>query len=265
MFLLIVLWTSLITDCWDQGYKLIEMQKENFNQLATHLFSDFSLFMMGYLPEEHQITTYGKGEISSHLRVTAINGILNQKEDWLKYIRLLSETHGNINVHSVYWPSEGWAGDLYKCALAKSGAHSESTKNLCILWRQMIEEMGGIDGPGEVLHYAHSIGSVETYNALSLMTPREASKIKVITFGSPHLFPNEGFSDVTHYISYRDGVAMIDALTYYEALNSGHPHIIFLGDTDGIPLLDHFIRFGTYREKIEELGLHFISQYQLVL
>jgi hypothetical protein len=263
---IILLFLSFITNSWQVGYDFIDQQKQNLESMAETVFGEYGLFLMGYYPQKGEIAVYGKGEISSHLRVTAINGILNQKEDWQAFMQLISESHGNINVHSVFWASEGWSNDVYRATIVKSGTPTEASQLLSLLWRQMIEEMGGIDGPGVILHFAHSIGAAETHNAKLLMTPQECAKIKVVTFGSPYLFPNEDFLSVTHYVSYRDGVSLLDMITYVEAMNANHEHIIFIGSPyEGLPLIDHFVRFGTYKDQILRLGEEFVHEYEFML
>ena len=266
MLLIPVLFFSFITDYWNMGYDIIDAQRQNLEELAQGLFGEENLFLMGHYPQKHEVAVYGKGEISSHIRITGINGILNHKDDWMAFTRLISESHGNINVHSVFWPSEGWSNDISRAALIKAGTITDISKSLAILWRQMIEEMGGIEGPGTIIHYAHSIGSVETYNAKLLMTPKECAKIKVITLGTPYLYPNKDFQSVTHYVSYRDGVTILDLITYIEAIHLSHDHIIFIGDPyAGIPLIDHFVCFGTYYDQILQLGRQFVEENQFCL
>jgi hypothetical protein len=246
---------------WQRGKEITRIQKETIEKAAHQLWGEFRLHLLGFYPETNERATIGKGEVSEKVRLTVINGILNQKKDWQELIQCISQSHGNVNVHSVYWPSEGWTKDVYKGLMANSGHLSDAVKDLVILWRSLIEEMGGIDSDCLIIHYAHSIGAVETNVAKQLLTPAEMQKIKVCTFGTPHLYPNTDYLDVTHYISQRDGVIFLKPLAYFAAITDPNYKIVLIGDDKGPPLIDHFINFGTYHDKILDLGAEFESTY----
>lgn len=257
-----LLFFSFLIDAWNAGQEYIQKQHKAVEQMAQQAFGDFRLFLMGFYPEKEEILVCGYGEISDTIRITAINGILNQRTDWLAFLQSISSSHGNINVHSTFWPSEGWTKDIYKCLSIQQGNINDTAISLAHLWRQMIDELGGIDSPGHILHYAHSIGAAETFLARSLLTPEECQKIHVVTFGTPHLFHNDHFASLTHYISHRDGICMLDAVNYGYATQGEHEHVEFIGDPfDGPPLIDHFVYMGTYQDKIHELGAQFVQEY----
>lgn len=253
---------SFLYNYWDASQQFIQDQRSAVEKMTKEHLGDFRLFLMGWYPEEGEQITYGRGEVSDLIRITAINGILNQRSDWLRFIKMISTSHGHVNVHSTYWPSEGWTKDIFKCLVVHSGTISETSISLANLWKKMIEEMGGIEAPGRIIHYAHSIGAAETFLARSLLTHEERQKISVITFGTPYIYPDDDFYEVTHYISYRDGISMLDAVNYLGAIHTGKEHVVFISDhLEGPPLIDHFIYHGSYRDKIEELGAEFVAQY----
>lgn len=253
---------SYIYNVWQSGWNFIAEPKDHVENIASEFLGDFRLFLLGVYPEKDQLITYGKGEVSKSLRVTAINGVLNRKEDWLAFIKSISDSHGHVNVHSTFWPSGGWTKDMLKTVKIKMGGVTDTGRSLAVLWRRLIQEMGGIDGPGMILHYAHSIGSAETFVAKSLLTPEECQKITVITFGTPEIFVDDDFNQVIHYISYRDGISMLDPINYANALHNGMDHVIFIGDSsEGPPLIDHFVASGSYYDQIQELGALFVKQH----
>ena len=89
--------------------------------------------------------------------------------------------------------------------------------------------MGGIDGGGLIIHYAHSNGVVHTNNALRLLSPEEKAMIRIYTFGSPAVLTNHEAESVTNYISYRDGVSLLDPIGFFRGLFGFSDHVTFVG------------------------------------
>jgi hypothetical protein len=202
-------------------------------------------------------------ELHDKVRITLINGILNIREDLEDFAKLLSETHGNHTVHYVFRPSEGWTKDLLSCLQSKLGFVSPQALLLAQKWKDLIQEMGGVDGGGIIIHYAHSIGATDTYNAKDLLLPEEQKMIHVITIGSPSLIPeNAGFGSAVHYVSRRDGVCLLDPIGYFQGQFSENSNVHFLGTYAGIPLIDHTIYQETYNTILRELGERFLEAHQ---
>lgn len=173
-------------------------------------------------------------------RITYINGILNEEDDIELSLDLISKGHNGQNVHFIYRGTFGWTRDMINSTLARLGFVSENAQNLAILWKKLIEDMGGVQSHGRIIHYAHSIGGTETLCAKKLLTPEEQQKIWVITFGSATMIPNEGFHKTINYVSYRDGVSqVVDPLRYFPALFSKNTNIVFVGTPIGYPFIDH--------------------------
>ena len=122
------------------------------------------------------------------------------------------------------------------------------------LWRDLIDEMGGTDGGGTILHYAHSLGATDTLNALHLLTPEERKCIRVATFGSPTLIDDGACGKVDNYISLKDGVPIIDYLRYYDGLHGKQANVHFIPSDSSIPFADHLFDGKTYRSMLEMLG-----------
>lgn len=205
---------------------------------------------------------YGQGEISDKARVTFINGIANEPHHVMFCIEDLSESHGNVNVHYVYSATRGFLLDVIRAAKVRFGHTSPEAYLLLDTWRQMIAEMGGTDGGGKIIHYAHSIGAGDTERALALMSDEERRMIEVYTFGSPMLLKHEKPGEtVLNFINIRDGISLLDPFRYLKALLAGDHQIVFIGVMDGIPLIDHYFRTDSYQRVWETLGRYFVKIY----
>jgi RHS repeat-associated protein len=271
-----------ISDMWSGGQNFLSALYDTFSacmytfrdycSFETHASNNFVswsseglgasfLHMIGYHGEQPEVGTIGLCESNDKVRITFVNGMLNTRPDVINSAQMISDTHGGTNVHYIFRPTLGWSWDLIKSVFVKSGYIFPDTQLLAETWRALIEDMGGIEGGGTIIHYAHSIGSADSYSAQQLLTPDEQQMIKVITFGSPTLQPNDGFHSISHYISVRDGVPLIDIAGRIGALFRGDEHIIPVGSYIGIPFVDHLLDSHTYRGVIEALGREFKSLY----
>jgi hypothetical protein len=233
--------------------------RPEFEKIGHDLVGKTLFLLAGYNTEEITQGVVGKGEVNDHVRISHINGILNAKEHTLQSAELISETHGDVNVHYTYRPTQGVTLDLIKCFLVKIlGYTSLEAYTLADQWRRLLNEM---DEEGEILHYAHSIGATETSAARLLLTPEEQRRIRVYTFGSPSLIANEGFRSVVNYVSRRDGVCFFDPIGYIQGLISSDSNVIFIGDFNGMPMVDHLLHGASYRSIVEALGEEFVEQH----
>jgi RHS repeat-associated protein len=233
-----------------------EHVKPELDKILPTLFGKTFLILSGYYIHPLAKGVYGNGEFGDHVRVTSINGILNLQEHCLDNAALLSAAHGGINIHYVFYPTEGWTQDVINALLAKFGYVTPHAKLLATTWKELIQEMGGTEGGGVIIHYAHSIGGTNTEIARGLLTPEEQKMIRVITLGSASAVANEGFDSVVNYISYRDGIFFIDPFRY---LMNASNNIIYVGTPIGVPLIDHMLTMSTYRQLIEMLGQEFVN------
>lgn len=205
--------------------------------------------------------SYIQREANDKVRISFINGILNVKQDYFTSIEKLSLGHGGASIHYVCQPTEGLSWDILKSSLSKLGFTSPKAVAIAKIWRSLIAEMGGVEGGGTIIHYAHSIGGTNTYAAKFLLTPEELKMIKVITFGSPTIIPDEGFKSVVNYISVRDGIPFLDPISRIKALFNDNSHIVYVGSHAGIPFIDHLLYGETYGAVIEEHGREFRELY----
>lgn len=231
---------------------------ENVEWLAQQLFGEVFVRMSGYHNHPPEGGIYGKGEISNEVRITMINGILNLRDDAMNLAKLISDMHGGTNVHYVFRPTQGWAWDLLGSSGVKCGLISQQAKDLALEWKALIEEMGGVEGGGTIIHYAHSIGAADTYAAKYLLSPEELAMVSVVTFGCPIVFPNQGFKSVVNYASVRD---FVPYLRLMGTLFEDEDNVVYIGSHFGIPLIDHLLNNESYRSVIEGLGQEFVNLY----
>lgn len=229
--------------------------------LAQGLLGNGMLLMLGFYCDQPEVGVQGEGELNNHLRITFINGILNARSDCIEAAGLISKAHGNINVHYIFHPTRGWAKDMIKCLTSKMGFVSPSGVHLADTWRKLITEMGGINGGGSIIHYAHSIGGTDTFNAKCLLSSEELRMIKVITLGSATIIPEGGFGMVANYVNYRDGVTYLDPLGYINALAMDFPNIFFTGTFWGIPFVDHALE--SYAKILDILAKDILQVYNV--
>lgn len=245
-------------------YSYTEHMEEEWDLISHNTFNTGFLHFSGYYRDEVETgrTPYGE-EIDDKVRITLINGILNVKSDLEESLRFFSNTHGDTVVHYVFRPTEGWSRDICNSILLKFGYTSSYAKLLAAKWKEMITEMGGPDGGGTIIHYAHSIGTADTYMARNLLSPEEQRMIHVITLGSPTMIPHDaGFLSSINYVSKRDGVCLLDPVAYMRGWIDTDSNIAFLGSFWGVPLVDHTLFTETYGAIIRELGSLFVNTYQ---
>ena len=174
---------------------------------------------------------------------------------------IISDAHGHINVHYIYNATGGWTHDMGKATYSKwTGMLTPISYRLVEKWRELIEEMGGVNGGGKIIHYAHSIGGTYSYQTKYLLTPEERKMIHITTVGSASLpEDNDNFGTFTNYISVRDGVPFTDPIGYLRGLLNPNTNINFIGSIfDGLPLIDHLFTSNSYTQLIAELGAEFV-------
>lgn len=228
---------------------------------ALAIFSKDMLSVFGFYKDKQEMGTFGQGEANDKVRITLINGILNARYYLLDTVEMVSDFHGGNNIHYIFRPTEGWTWDLFKSVLVKCGWVSPQAKQLAARWRELIAEMGGVNGGGKIIHYAHSLGAVDTFLAKSLLSPEELSMIQVYTFGSPLLFGPGGFQSVTNFVSKGDGICLLDPVSYFQSIGNPPDHISFLPSSWAIPLIDHQLNFPAYQSILESLGRQFLDLY----
>ncbi len=143
------------------------------------------LLLSGYYNDQSEMGVHGKGELNDKVRITLINGILNARCDYKQSLDIISNSHGGVNIHYLFDATNGWTNDMIRAFLSRMGYISPTSYQLADMWRELIDEMGGVGQGGLIIHYAHGMGATHTKNALSLLSPEERAMIRVYTFGAP--------------------------------------------------------------------------------
>lgn len=213
--------------------------------------------VIGFYTAEPESGVFGNHEVDPRLRFSFTNGIQNTRDDAMRAIAMISELHGGVNIHYTYRPTKGWTWDCVNACLAKAGFASATAYCLADKWKILIEEMRGIEGGGTIIHYAHSLGGVETENARHLLSSDEQRMIRVFTFGSPMLLSGEGFQSATNYVSRLDFISLADPVNYFTGFFGQNENIVFVGTYWGLPFLDHALVANVYRQVLDDLGKNY--------
>jgi YD repeat-containing protein len=222
--------------------------------------------LMGLQKEETQVAVYGEQELNDKVRLTFMNGILITYQDMLENLQLVSESHGNTKIHYVFRPTRGWSDDIVQAGIVKFGLNfgfrSTHAYLLAQTWRQLIQEMGGVDGGGIIVHYAHSLGGSDTDRARKFLSPEEQKMIRVITFGSATLVSREGFSQVVNILGANEWIYFLDPLGCIRNYFDPNHNLVFHGSFSPYSLwCDHYLTGKTYRSAIDELGQRFLVEF----
>jgi RHS repeat-associated protein len=242
---------------------------KGLERIGKTLFGESFYLLMGPHHEETYVDCYGQREIDDKVRVTFINGILNTRNMMLKSLEVISESHGGVKVHYVYRPTEGWTWDISRSVMIKTafalGFRSMHAQLLAQMWKELIQEMGGVEGGGTILHYAHSLGGSETDRARELLSPEEQKMIRVITFGSATLVPNVGYQSVLNNVSVNDGVSSVflDPIGHIRNYFDPDSNVRFHGSFLGSPYwpTDHLLNGPTYGPVLFQLGEKFLAEF----
>lgn len=225
-------------------------------------------YLMGFNPCKEEIGVHEGQIINEKVRITFVNGMLTSKRMFFQNIQMISSSHGDSKVAYLFCPTQGWFEDASRAMNVKMGYHTLGYRSkypalLAKLWRGQIEELGGIDGGGLIIHYAHSLGGTETDRARDLLTPEEQKMIRVITLGSPTCVPSGGFESVQNHMSLNDGVPLFDPLGHIRNLFDRQSNLYFYGffGLSGIPIIDHFLDGKTYGELMRQFGRQFLLDF----
>lgn len=264
--------TDYAYESWKSELGISPAMEEACEKLGKSIVGEGLYLLLGCHDERTRIGTYGGENLHDKVRVTFINGILNTHRIMQESLELISQCHGGVRVHYVFRPTEGWSRDLARAMAIKGGQvvgfRSTHSHLLAQLWRELIEEMGGVEGGGTIIHYAHSLGGSETDRARTLLTPEEQRMIRVVTLGSATLVRNEGFQSVVNLVSVNDGVSSIFIEPFGTIRNFLDPHsnVQYHGKLfrSAIFPLDHCLNGITYAPLLCELGKRFLAEFQHV-
>lgn len=254
---------------WSAELRTSPSFNKSIEKIARTFFGDPTYLLMGHSVEKPRVSVYGHGEIHDKVRVSFINGILNNNESIFQSLDLLSKSHGGENIHYVFRPTQGWTWDLSFAFMVKIafsiGFRSAHAHSLAQLWKRLIGEMGGVAGGGVIIHYAHSLGGSETDRACELLTPLEQRMIRVRTFGSATFVRNLGFQEVKNYVSVNDGISRVSAflepIGRIRAFFDQKSNVYYHGSFSFLPT-DHLLCGSTYTPLIEKEGEHFLKEFR---
>jgi hypothetical protein len=133
------------------------------------------------------------------------------------------------------------------------------------MWKELIEEMGGVEGGGVIIHYAHSLGGSETDRARELLSPEEQKMIRVVTFGSSTLLRSGGFHSVVNHVSVNDGVCsfILEPFGHVRNYFDSNTNVRFHGSFLRAPYwpTDHLLNGVTYNPILLDLGDKFLKEF----
>ncbi len=260
----------------EASFKWYEKIQGFCNAATTSVYSKFAqagefllgknLFLIsGFYVTPPEYGIHGEGEFYPKMRLTFINGLFNLRHHFDRLLELISSSFKGNNVHYIYKGIEGWGRDMMTAfCIRYLGLVSKNARQLATLWKGLIEEMGGVGQGGVIMHFAHSIGGMETFRAKQLVSPEEQKMIRVVSFGSPGMLPTGGFQDVHNVVSYRDGVSMIlDPIGFFRGVMGFDEHTVMIGTYKGVPLIDH--GFGTYWDYWMTTGINSTNQMKLAV
>jgi hypothetical protein len=241
---------------FNQQKPAFEELQQDFESLAEFVLGKDIFQSSGYHYHPPSQGIFGQGEINNKVRISAINGLYNTPDDRQDRLTLLSKSHGGCNVHYIARAYEGTSRAMPSAFISWIGFLSEQSYTLATLWKKLIMEMGGVNGGGTIIHYAHSAGGCETYNAAELMTKEELNMIKVYTFGSPKMIPTGIFQSAVNYFT-NDYICVLDVVSILKSFVSSNLHVIY------IPLFGfaHELSSEPYRNTLERLGKEFTKIY----
>ncbi len=243
---------------------------KGLEKISQALIGETTYLLMGSRLEKTRVDCYGGYEIHDKVRVTFINGMLNTRHMMQKSLETISESHGKVKIHYVFRPTEGWTWDISRAIMIRTaftlGFRSIHAHLLAQMWKRLIQEMGGVEGGGVIVHYAHSLGGSETDRARDLLTPEEQKMIRVVTLGSATLVRSGGFQSVTNIISVNDGVCsfLLEPLGRIRNCFDPDTNLRFYSSFSTAPYwpTDHLLNGPTYGAILRELGKKFLEEFK---
>ncbi len=207
-----------------------------------------------------RIFTVGNRHASDLVRISLGNGVCTRRADIHKFAREVSKLHNNAIIKVCYNTTHGLFADLIDSLLEKGNFQTHPVKLLMKAWRQCIDDMGGTDGGGKIIHYAHSEGGIITACALKALIKEERKMLEVYTFGSASLFDRKLARFVQHYVAAGDPIPLTDPIGYGKALFANDGSVEFIGNSLNT-FLQHSIMGNAYWQIFTDLSLAFNKNY----
>lgn len=207
---------------------------------------------------QEPIGEVGNREINPRVRISAINGIqytlLHARSLWTA----VSNEFGT-KIHYVYYPTKGHQFVDGSTALWEK--HFQVNEELVDLlvehWKGLIEEVGGVNGPGVIYHIAHSQGGLVTSRAARKLPPEYRRKIHMITYGA-HEHPLLEFASLTNVM------CKADRIDYFNPYDTDHPSVVLIDPIPGGTIYaNHGVEPGqVYWKHIQMTAKDFRQKYE---
>lgn len=240
----------------------VQYIKDDIRKTGEQILGGLTLILLGFHDEKPEVGCVGSGELNDKLRITLVHGILNVRDTYTHAAHMVSSSLEGSNVHYVAVPTEGWTWDILKAAAGKMGYLSPQGVQLAETWKRLITDMGGVDGGGTIIHFAHSNGGTQTMAAAtSLLTPEELKMIRVIAIGSATVIPDGKFQNSINFVSRRDIVLYLAPIGYLRGAFEYH-NLTLLSSFWGIPFVDHLISSPTYSALVDKIGHKIYQHYK---
>ena len=156
---------------------------------------------------------YTQGVCKDGRLITHINGIGNKEQDALSsgnYLNTLSP--GNLRIDGIYNRTNGIILDVAEALFFNYLGYSPVTKDLLIRkWTEFHEK--NKDRPdAKILHFCHSQGAIDTYNAIEELPKEIRDRLIVVSIAPARIIPDEMCFRSHKFASEKDFVHLGDIL-----------------------------------------------------
>ncbi len=191
----------------------------------------------------------------SEIGISWVNGIMNNLKDSSAAARALSEMASDHFVTFVYNKGKTIVTDLVRCFFEFSFyMETDAVKNLQTKWDAYFRSVSVY---AYLIHFCHSEGAIITRNAL-MNYPEELRKRIIVIAVAPGAYIEKKYAyQVTHYVSKRDIVPMIDFMGAWRCRDS----IVRLDPHIDAPIFDHSFNSPTYRDSLESQVANYMGKF----
>lgn len=192
----------------------------------------------GIVQQDSFLGSFGNDEKYPNLRISYINGINCTQNDFYTALRMISNSHGGCTIHFSYVCTNGITKDLLRSVYIKATAVTHEAQELVQVWKKLFENLGN-NHKGLIFHYAHSLGGTITLRAREILSREDAARIRVITFGTASIIPNEHFHSVLNIVNRRDVITLFcDPWCFVKTTLKKQNHLLFFGSSLGLPSIN---------------------------
>lgn len=224
---------------------------------CDRLFSRMKNHAFGTTTNHSYIAHSGKPELSSKVRLINILGMMTGQNSTNTSNEMVEDSF-DTKVHYVCNPCNGPIKAIGKSAMLTFNWHTQTVKLAIQLIRDMIKEVGGVGGGGQVWALGFSQGGMILYRAMQALTPGERGMIRAITLGSQKLIPSEGTAGTDNYVNNLDFIPAIgDPLGYLRARFSSNSNVHFISNGSMWPRWRHNFADEGYQKVLQNEGQDF--------